>query len=297
MIIFFIFLVPSNIDCAKTEGLNVSPTNINTSVFLMSFKQFMNDQDDSIDEIEAVSRYNEYKRNISAQFIASYFEEHKSDQWFQEKYHPYFRDQIQIQKQVSFSQRFIAFWFLYERGLLDHVSLDIENVNSIENLIDISLILMDFTVISEQQINISEAHKKIVEKLNIFRSNDTIKPDTTTSLSIDDEEKKEAVLSDVQISLQDIILPERHDPFSIRFVNVCPYDFNLTHCVAMLAPKRRSWAGGATFLEKYIRSIGKGSTEPPHLLLPYQQGPATFFGLPTLLVGTRVSRKLLTLMI
>ena len=198
----------------------------------MSFKQFMSDQDDSIDEIEAVSRYNEYKRSISAQFIASYFEEHKSEQWFQEKYHPYIKDQIRIQKQVSFSQRFIAFWFLYERGLLNSFSLDIENVTSIESIIDISLIIMDIILISEHHINISEAHKKLVDKLNIFHSNSPIKPDTTTSLFAEDGEKKENLLDDVQISFQDIILPEKCDPFSIRFVTVyvCGYIFMLIIC-------------------------------------------------------------------
>ena len=220
MTLFVLSIVPSTIDSAKTEGLNISPTNINTGVFLMSFKQFMSDQDDSIDEIEAVSRYNEYKRNISAQFIASYFEEHKSEQWFQEKYHPYFRDQIRIQKHISFSQRFIAFWFLYEQGLLDNISLDIENVSSIESIIDFVLIIMDFSNISEHHVNISEAHRKVVDKLTVFCSNDAIKPDTTTNLFAEEGEKKETVLSDVQMSLQDIIVPEKCDPFSIRFVYV-----------------------------------------------------------------------------
>ncbi|KAI6648322.1 Serrate RNA effector molecule-like [Oopsacas minuta] len=184
----------------------------------MSFKQFMMEQDDSIDEVESVNKYNLYKQNISAQFISSYFEEHKAQQWFQEKYHPFISNQISSTKNVTLCQRFVSFWFLYENSLLDNISLDIEKFSRVEGLLNLSVLLMDYNIINDGSLNISDVHRKFLEKLKVLDSNDTIKPDTTTStLNSEDGELNEHLVTEKQISLEDYMLPEGSDPIFTRF--------------------------------------------------------------------------------
>ena len=48
----------------------------------MSFKNFLQDQEDNIDQEEAVKRYNEYKNDFKKTQIAEFFTTHKDQEWF-----------------------------------------------------------------------------------------------------------------------------------------------------------------------------------------------------------------------
>lgn len=52
---------------------------------MMSFKQFLAQQEDTIDEMEAIQKYNEYKREFKAKQIKEFFEEHKDEDWYANK--------------------------------------------------------------------------------------------------------------------------------------------------------------------------------------------------------------------
>jgi len=52
---------------------------------MMSFKQFLAQQEDTIDEMEAIQKYNEYKREFKAKQIKEFFEEHKDEDWYVNK--------------------------------------------------------------------------------------------------------------------------------------------------------------------------------------------------------------------
>jgi len=49
---------------------------------LLSFKNFLLDQDDNIDQEEAVKRYGDYKNDFKKTQIAEFFTAHKDEEWF-----------------------------------------------------------------------------------------------------------------------------------------------------------------------------------------------------------------------
>lgn len=51
---------------------------------MLSFKHFLQNQDDNIDQEEAVKRYNEYKTDFKKTQIADFFTAHKDEDWFVE---------------------------------------------------------------------------------------------------------------------------------------------------------------------------------------------------------------------
>jgi len=55
---------------------------------MMSFKAFLETQDDSITDEEALSKYGEYKLEFRRQQLNEFFVGHKEEEWFRLKYHP-----------------------------------------------------------------------------------------------------------------------------------------------------------------------------------------------------------------
>ena len=164
------------------------------------------EQDDSIDEDQAVNKYNEYRQNISGKFISFYFEQHKSEEWFQEKYHPVYNDHLNDMKHATLLQRFFSFWYLFENGLFENFSLDIENLSSIESVVDISVLLMEYGNIIDKTIHVSEIHLKVLQQLGLIKdlqADDVIKPDTTVMSNSEDGEVNEESLT------KSIVIPEK----------------------------------------------------------------------------------------
>ena len=48
---------------------------------MLSFKQFLAQQDDSIDEGQAIQLYQEYKGDFKRKQITDFFDEHKEEDW------------------------------------------------------------------------------------------------------------------------------------------------------------------------------------------------------------------------
>ncbi len=53
---------------------------------MLSFKNFLLDQDDNIDQEEAVKRYNNYKTDFKKTQISEFFIAHKDEEWFVENF-------------------------------------------------------------------------------------------------------------------------------------------------------------------------------------------------------------------
>ena len=49
---------------------------------MLTFKQFLAQEDDSIDVHDALSRYNEYKADFKRKQIEEFFEQHKEEDWY-----------------------------------------------------------------------------------------------------------------------------------------------------------------------------------------------------------------------
>ena len=48
---------------------------------MQTFKQFLTQQDDSIDEDEAITLYNEYKADFKRKQVDEFFDSHKEEDW------------------------------------------------------------------------------------------------------------------------------------------------------------------------------------------------------------------------
>merc|ERR1719419_1240054 len=55
---------------------------------MMSFKAFLQTQDDQISDEEAIKKYAEYKLEFKRQQLNEFFVTHKEEEWFKQKYHP-----------------------------------------------------------------------------------------------------------------------------------------------------------------------------------------------------------------
>ena len=48
---------------------------------MLTFKQFLTQQDDTIGEEDAIKKYNEYKLDFKRQQISEFFLAHKEEEW------------------------------------------------------------------------------------------------------------------------------------------------------------------------------------------------------------------------
>ncbi|XP_076019307.1 serrate RNA effector molecule homolog [Genypterus blacodes] len=110
---------------------------------MRSFKEFLLNMEDSVDETEAVKRYNQYKLDFRRQQLQDFFLQHKDQEWFRSKYHP---DDIAARKAESLSAlktRLSVFLFLLDNNWLDNVSLDMDHAPAILKLLDAAVIKME----------------------------------------------------------------------------------------------------------------------------------------------------------
>ncbi|XP_036967054.1 serrate RNA effector molecule homolog [Acanthopagrus latus] len=110
---------------------------------MRSFKEFLLNMEDSVDETESVKRYNQYKLDFRRQQLQDFFLQHKDQEWFRSKYHP---DDITARKAESLAAlktRLGVFLFLLDTNWLDNVSLDMEHAPAIIKLLDAAVIKME----------------------------------------------------------------------------------------------------------------------------------------------------------
>ncbi|AWO97336.1 putative serrate RNA effector molecule -like [Scophthalmus maximus] len=110
---------------------------------MRSFKEFLLNMEDSVDETEAVKRYNQYKLDFRRQQLQDFFLQHKEQEWFRSKYHP---DNITTRKAESLAAlktRLGVFLFLMDNNWLDNVSLDMDHCPAIIKLLDAAVIKME----------------------------------------------------------------------------------------------------------------------------------------------------------
>ncbi|XP_077596076.1 serrate RNA effector molecule homolog isoform X3 [Stigmatopora nigra] len=110
---------------------------------MKSFKEFLISLDDSVEETEAVKRYNEYKLDYRRQQMQEFFLAHKDEEWFRSKYHPEEAGRLKSEALRALSNRLNVFVFLMENGWFDNLSLDIEQTPAIIKVLDAAVIKME----------------------------------------------------------------------------------------------------------------------------------------------------------
>ncbi|KAM8897544.1 serrate RNA effector molecule homolog [Spinachia spinachia] len=110
---------------------------------MRSFKEFLLNMEDSVDETESVKRYNQYKLDFRRQQLQDFFLQHKDQEWFRSKYHP---DDITARRAESLAAlktRLGVFLFLMDNNWLENMSLDMEHAPAIIKLLDAAVIKME----------------------------------------------------------------------------------------------------------------------------------------------------------
>uniref|UniRef100_A0A6I8NL63 SERRATE/Ars2 N-terminal domain-containing protein n=1 Tax=Ornithorhynchus anatinus TaxID=9258 RepID=A0A6I8NL63_ORNAN len=110
---------------------------------MKSFKEFLLSLDDSVDETEAVKRYNDYKLDFRRQQMQDFFLAHKDEEWFRSKYHP---DEVGKRRQEArgaLQNRLRVFLALMDGGWFDTLLLDIDKADAIVKMLDAAVIKME----------------------------------------------------------------------------------------------------------------------------------------------------------
>lgn len=76
---------------------------------MLSFKHFLQEQDDNIEQEEAVKRYNDYKIEFKKTQIAEFFTAHKDEEWFVT--YILFISFILLEIRTLFNDRYFLFFF------------------------------------------------------------------------------------------------------------------------------------------------------------------------------------------
>ncbi|XP_068705462.1 serrate RNA effector molecule homolog isoform X3 [Montipora foliosa] len=110
---------------------------------MMTFKQFLNAQDDNIGDEEAFNKYQEYKLEFRKTQMSDFFQQHKDDEWFRTKYHPKEAASRQREFKKAMKRRLSVFLNLLKSGRVDSLSLDIDNSDGIMKLLDSVVIKLE----------------------------------------------------------------------------------------------------------------------------------------------------------
>lgn len=110
---------------------------------VLSFKSYLHDLDDNIDQEEAVKRYNDYKIDFKKTQIADFFVAHKDEDWFKLKYHPDEYSKRREEQRQIIKKRLNVFMELQSKGYLDEVTVDLENQRSLTRFLDAVVIKLE----------------------------------------------------------------------------------------------------------------------------------------------------------
>lgn len=151
--------VPPMIPGIPRESPNSAPQTLSRQMML-TFKQFLLQQDDSIDEVDAIASYNEYKNDFKRKQVDEFFENHKDEDWFLSLYHPTNLARAKEENATHLSSRLGAFFFLMESGRLDAVSLSQEHIEEIVRVMDSAVIMMEGTEADLAALDMQEGEEE-----------------------------------------------------------------------------------------------------------------------------------------
>jgi len=110
---------------------------------IMTFKAFLQTQDDNITDEEAVAKYGEYKLEFRRQQLNEFFVAHKDEEWFKLKYHPEISVERKKELIASLKKRALVYLEMLESGRVDNVKVDGEDGDAIVKLLDAIVIRLE----------------------------------------------------------------------------------------------------------------------------------------------------------
>lgn len=114
---------------------------------LMSFKEFILNQSNDINEQEALARYSDYKTDFTRRLIDKFFKEHQEEEWFRNKYRPTEIKKFEEANKASKTKRKELYQQLVEKkGEIDF-PLDYQHNESLSQFLeDFSMLLEGATI-------------------------------------------------------------------------------------------------------------------------------------------------------
>lgn len=94
---------------------------------------------DAINTADAIAKYQQYKEEFTRQQLYLFFEAHKSESWFREKYQPDACRAARLTHYRNVLRRLEIFLDLLRAGRIDGCALTADNERSINKLLDSGL--------------------------------------------------------------------------------------------------------------------------------------------------------------
>ncbi|XP_075217478.1 arsenic resistance protein 2 isoform X2 [Lycorma delicatula] len=122
---------------------------------MLTFKAFLQTQDDNITDDEAIRKYNEYKLEFRRQQLNEFFVAHKEEEWFKLKYHPEDSTKRKEEQMAALKKRVEVFMEFMENGRVERVSVDADQSEQLMKLLDAVVIRLeggtdlDLTILDE----------------------------------------------------------------------------------------------------------------------------------------------------
>ncbi|KAF7633128.1 hypothetical protein Mgra_00007491 [Meloidogyne graminicola] len=133
----------------RNDGINYLNDTTSSQPQLLTFRKFLNTQDDAIltDE-EAFAKYNEYKTEFMRQECEHYFQSHKNDEWFVHlfiyiNYHPLVCEERLAERRLHVQKRLQVFNELDAVGKIDELTLSYEYAEELIRFMNIVVIKLE----------------------------------------------------------------------------------------------------------------------------------------------------------
>ncbi|XP_054851090.1 serrate RNA effector molecule homolog isoform X2 [Eublepharis macularius] len=159
---------------------------------MKSFKEFLLSLDDSVDETEAVKRYNDYKLDFRRQQMQDFFLAHKDEEWFRSKYHPDEAGRRKQEAHNALQNRLNVFLYLMDNGWFENLQLDIDKASVIIKVLDAAVIKMEGGTEIDLKILDQEEEEERQEKAEPGKKEDSRPPDPERKGAEKDDKKEEA---------------------------------------------------------------------------------------------------------
>jgi len=144
---------------------------------MMTFKAFLQTQDDSITDEEALHKYSEYKLEFQRQQLNEFFVSHKDDEWFKMKYQPGMKEQRTNEIKEMLRKRLDVFSRLVNDEFMNDIDVDEANQDKLIELMDTVVVLLeggseeDIADMLANENNNEETKKQLHKTSSIFLSN------------------------------------------------------------------------------------------------------------------------------
>jgi len=158
----------------RDDGYRREEYDINFQPVMMTFKAYLQTQDDSITDEEALHKYGEYKLEFQRQQLNEFFVNNKDYEWFQAKYHPKNMEERREKTKAALQKRLTAYSQLVTDDFIQDVSLDVGSEDKLVQMMDKVVVLIEGGMeqdYEEAVSNENDATKQLHKTTSVFLNN------------------------------------------------------------------------------------------------------------------------------